>query len=432
MDGWLGLAIMIVVGLAKQLFAEETVAAPESLAAPTQSLGLLLLLRAFASGCTALTGVEAISNGIPAFRYPESKNAAATLTWMAGILLTLFLGITVLAHWSGIVPHHGETLVSQLARHIFGTGIFYYVIQAATAMILILAANTSFADFPRLSSILARDRFMPHQLASRGDRLVYSNGIIMLGVVASALIWLFRGDTHALIPLYAVGVFLSFTLSQAGMVRHWLALRTPGWLRAVAINGLGAVATAVVLVVIAAAKLTHGAWIVIVLIPLLMTAFMKIHGHYTLMTQQLSLQGFELQKPKDQIVVVPVSGIHRGVVSALQYAKSLSPRVEAIYVDLDVEQTEALRLKWGLWAGGTDLVILDSPYRSILRPLMEYIDGLERQHPDAQITVVLPQVVPARWWHNLLHNQTAWFIKGALLFRKRVIVITDVPLHLTQ
>ena len=423
---------MILVGLAKQLFADETVAAPESLAAPTQSLGLLLLLRAFASGCTALTGVEAISNGIPAFRYPESKNAAATLTWMAGILLTLFLGITVLAHWSGIVPHHGETLVSQLARHIFGTGIFYYVIQAATAMILILAANTSFADFPRLSSILARDRFLPHQLASRGDRLVYSNGIIMLGVVSSILIWLFQGDTHALIPLYAVGVFLSFTLSQAGMVRHWLALRTPGWLRAVAINGLGAVATAVVLVVIAAAKLTHGAWIVIVLIPLLMTAFMKIHGHYTLMTQQLSLQGFELQKPKDQIVVVPVSGIHRGVVSALQYAKSLSPRVEAIYVDLDVEQTEALRLKWGLWAGGTDLVILDSPYRSVLGPLMEYIDGLERQHPDAQITVVLPQVVPARWWHNLLHNQTAWFIKGALLFRKRVIVITDVPLHLTQ
>jgi amino acid transporter len=392
----------------------------------------LLLLRAFASGCTALTGVEAISNGIPAFRYPESKNAAATLTWMAGILLTLFLGITVLTHWSGIVPHHGETLVSQLARHIFGAGILYYVIQAATAMILILAANTSFADFPRLSSILARDRFMPHQLASRGDKLVFSNGIIILGVVASALIWLFRGETHALIPLYAVGVFLSFTLSQAGMVRHWLALRTPGWLRAVAINGLGAVATAVVLVVIAAAKFTHGAWIVIVLIPMMTTVFRKIHEHYTGMAQQLSLQGFEPQKPKEQIILVPVSGIHRGVVTALQYAKSLSPHVEAIYIDLDVEATEALRVMWGLWAGGTDLVILDSPYRSVLRPLIEYIDGVERQHPDAQITVVLPQVVPARWWHNLLHNQTAWLIKGALLFRKHVIVITDVPLHLTQ
>lgn len=425
-------AIMILVGLAKQLFADATVPAPEAFAVPAQELSLFLLLRAFASGCTALTGVEAISDGIPAFKFPEAKNAAVTLTWMAAILLTLFLGITVLAHLYSVVPRHGETLVSQLARNIFGSGVLYYVIQAATAMILILAANTSFADFPRLAYFLARDRFMPHQLASRGDKLVFSNGIIILGVVASALIWLFGGETHALIPLYAVGVFLSFTLSQAGMVRRWLSLRTPGWLRAVAINGLGAVATAVVLVVIAAAKFTHGAWIVIVLIPMMMIVFRKIHEHYRLMAEQLTLQGFEPQKPQQQIVLVPVSGIHRGVVTALQYARSLSPHVEAIYIDLDVEATEALRVMWGLWAGGTDLVILDSPYRSVVGPLIEYIDGVERQHPDAQITVVLPQVVPARWWHNLLHNQTAWLIKGALLFRKRVIVITDVPLHLTQ
>ena len=423
---------MIGVGLAKQVFSGGDISAPEAFAVPAQELSLFLLLRAFASGCTALTGVEAISDGIPAFKYPEAKNASVTLVWMAGILFTLFLGITVLAHLSGVVPRHGETLVSQLARNIFGAGILYYVIQAATAMILILAANTAFADFPRLAYFLARDRFMPHQLASRGDRLVYSNGIIILGLVASLLIWLFRGETHALIPLYAVGVFLSFTLSQAGMVRRWLTLRTPGWLRAVAINGLGAVATAVVLVVIASAKFTHGAWIVIVLIPMMMTVFRKIHEHYRLMAEQLTLQGFEPQKPQQQIVLVPVSGIHRGVVSALQYARSLSPHVEAVYIDLDVEATEALRVMWGLWAGGTDLVILDSPYRSVLGPLIEYIDGVERQHPDAQITVVLPQVVPARWWHNLLHNQTAWLIKGALLFRKRVIVITDVPLHLTQ
>ncbi|HZY31353.1 MAG TPA: APC family permease [Candidatus Methylomirabilis sp.] len=425
-------AIMIGVGLAKQLFSGGDVPAPEPFAVPAQQLSLFLLLRAFASGCTALTGVEAISDGIPAFKFPEAKNAAVTLTWMAAILLTLFLGITVLSHLYSVVPRHGETLVSQLARNIFGAGILYYVIQAATAMILILAANTSFADFPRLAYFLARDRFMPHQLASRGDKLVFSNGIIILGVVASLLIWLFRGETHALIPLYAVGVFLSFTLSQAGMVRRWLTLRTPGWLRAVAINGLGAVATGVVLVVIASAKFTHGAWIVIVLIPMMMTVFRKIHEHYRLMAEQLTLQGFEPQKPKEQIILVPVSGIHRGVVTALQYANSLSPHVEAIYVDLDVEATEALRVKWGLWAGGTDLVILDSPYRSVLGPLIEYIDGVERQHPDAQITVVLPQVVPARWWHNLLHNQTAWLIKGALLFRKHVIVITDVPLHLKQ
>ncbi len=425
-------AAMIGVGLAQHFYSGESAVAALTFPQPAQQLTLFLLLRAFASGCTALTGVEAISNGIQAFKYPESRNASATLMWMAGILLTLFLGITVLSHLHHVVPRPGETLVSQLARDIFGSGIFYYVIQAATAMILILAANTSFADFPRLSSILARDRFLPHQLASQGDRLVYSNGIITLGVVASSLIWLFHGETHALIPLYAVGVFLSFTLSQAGMVRHWLALRTSGWRRSVAINGLGAVSTAVVLSVIAATKFIHGAWIVIALIPLMTAAFRRIHEHYTLMAKQLSLQGFEPKKYREQIAVVPVSGIHRGVVTALQYAKTLSPHVEAVYVDLDVEATEALRRHWDSWSGGTGLVILDSPYRSVLGPLLEYIEGLERSHPDALITVVLPSVVPARWWHNLLHNQTAWFIKGALLFKKRVIVVTDVPHYLTH
>lgn len=425
-------ATMIGTGLYQHYVSGEGAAAVQAVAQPTQELTLFLLLRAFASGCTALTGVEAISNGIQAFKYPESRNASATLTWMAGILLTLFLGITILSHLHHVVPRDGETLVSQLARDILGTGIFYYVIQAATAMILILAANTSFADFPRLSSILAHDRFLPHQLANQGDRLVYSNGIISLGLVASSLIWLFQGETHALIPLYAVGVFLSFTLSQAGMVRHWLALRTSGWRRSVTINGLGAVSTGIVLVVIAATKFIHGAWIVIALIPMMTMVFRKIHEHYTLMAKQLSLQGFEPRKFRDQIALVPISGIHRGVVTALQYARSLSPRVEAIYVDLDVEATEALRAHWETWCGETDLVILDSPYRSVLGPLLEYIEGIERKHPDALITVVLPSVVPARWWHNLLHNQTAWFIKGALLFKKHVIVVTDVPHYLTE
>jgi hypothetical protein len=299
-------------------------------------------------------------------------------------------------------------------------------------MILILAANTSFADFPRLAFFLARDRFLPHQLTNLGDRLVYSNGIISLGAVSAALIWLFQGDTHALIPLYAVGVFISFTLSQAGMVRRSMARRSSGWLRSVAISGLGAISTAIVLAVVASVKFVHGAWIVILLIPLMMLTFHKIHQHYASLARQLSLQGFEPPKPKERIVLVPVSGIHRGVVTALQYAKSISPQVEALYVDLDVEATEALRQKWPQWAGGTELVILDSPYRSVLRPLLEYIDSVERRHPDALITVVLPEVVPARWWHHLLHNQTAWLIRGALLFRKGVIVISDVPLHLSE
>jgi amino acid transporter len=425
-------ATLIGTGLYQHYVSGEGAAAVPAVAPPAQELTLFLLLRAFASGCTALTGVEAISNGIQAFKYPESRNASVTLTWMAGILLTLFLGITILSQLHHVVPRHGETLVSQIARDIFGTGIFYYIVQAATAMILILAANTSYAGFPRLASILARDRFLPHQLASQGDRLVYSNGIIALGLVASFLIWLFNGDTHSLIPLYAVGVFLSFTLSQAGMVRHWLTLRTSGWRRSVIINGLGAVSTAIVLTVIAATKFIYGAWIVIALIPVMTAIFRRIHEHYTVMAKQLSLQGFEPKKVKEQIALVPVSGIHRGVVTALQYAKSLAPHVEAIYVDLDVEATEALRTNWAAWSSGTDLVILDSPYRSVLGPLLEYIEGLERKHPDALITVVLPSVVPARWWHNLLHNQTAWFIKGALLFRKRVIVVTDVPHYLTQ
>jgi len=425
-------ALMIVIGSGKLfVFGADPVVSHGQLV-PTQGLTVFLILKAFASGCTALTGIEAISDGVKAFRYPEDRNASATLAWMAGILLTLFLGITVLAHEYGVVPRHGETLVSQIARGIFGSGIFYYAIQAATAMILVLAANTSFADFPRLAFFLARDRFLPHQLTNLGDRLVYSNGIISLGVVSAALIWLFRGDTHSLIPLYAVGVFISFTLSQAGMVRRSAARRSSGWLRSVAISGLGAISTALVLAVVASVKFVHGAWIVILLIPLMMIAFQKIHQHYTSLAHQLSLQDFEPPTHKERIVLVPVSGIHRGVVAALQYAKSISPQVEALYVDLDVEATETLRRKWGQWAGDIELVILDSPYRSVLRPLLEYIDSVEHRHPNALITVVLPEVVPARWWHHLLHNQTAWLIRGALLFRKGVIVIADVPLHLSE
>jgi amino acid transporter len=425
-------AILIVVGLGKLFVFGSSPAVSQAEVVPMQGITVFLILRAFASGCTALTGIEAISDGVKAFKYPEDRNASATLAWMAGILLTLFLGITVLANEYGVVPRHGETLVSQIARGIFGTGIFYYVIQAATALILVLAANTSFADFPRLAFFLARDRFLPHQLTNLGDRLVYSNGIISLGVISASLIWLFQGDTHSLIPLYAVGVFISFTLSQAGMVRRSTNRRGSAWVRTVAISGLGAVSTAIVLTVVASVKFVHGAWIVILLIPLMMFTFQAIHRHYASLAHQLSLQGFEPPKLKEQIVLVPVSGIHRGVVTALQYAKSLSPLVEAIYVDLDVEATETLRRKWAQWAGGIELVILDSPYRSVLRPLLEYIDSVERKHPDALITVVLPEVVPARWWHHLLHNQTAWLIKGALQFRRGIIVITGVPLHLAE
>lgn len=423
--------LMILTGLAEALLIglPEEVSQPEG--APGQRLPLFLILRAFASGCTALTGVEAISNGVPAFRPPEAKNASTTLRWMGAILLTLFLGVTILAHLYRVIPREGETVVSQLARRVFEGNVFYYVVQAATAMILILAANTSFADFPRLASFLARDRFLPTQLANRGDRLVFSNGIIILGLAASALLFLFGGSTHALIPLYAVGVFLSFTLSQAGMVRRWLVQKEPGWRKGMWINGVGAFATGVVMVVIATTKFMHGAWIVIVCLPLLVLMFLKIHEHYLLFTRQVAVEGFEPPKVMDHTVVVPVPGLHRGVLTALEYARSLSPKVEAVYVDLDVATTEALLKRWDQWANGIPLVILDSPYRSVVGPLVEYISAVQGRTKQGFVTVILPEVVPARGWHFLLHNQTAWFIKAALLFKKRVIIV-DVPYHLER
>lgn len=422
---------MIVTGLAEALLVgvPEKVSQPE--AAAVQGLTLFLILRAFASGCTALTGVEAISDGVPAFKPPEAKNASTTLSWMGVILLTLFLGVTILAYFYGVIPREGETVVSQLARRVFEGNFFYYVVQAATAMILVLAANTSFADFPRLAYFLARDRFLPAQLANRGDRLVFSNGIIILGLAASSLIFLFGGSTHALIPLYAVGVFLSFTLSQAGMVRRWLIRKDPGWKKGVWINGMGALATGVVMVVIATTKFVHGAWIVILCLPLLVLMFLKIHDHYLLFTRQVAVEGFEPPKAIDHTVLVPVPGLHRGVLTALEYARSLSPKVEAVYVDLDVTTTEALLTRWDQWANGIPLVILDSPYRSVVGPLVEYIGAVQGRTKQGFVTVILPEVVPARGWHFLLHNQTAWFIKAALLFKKRVIIV-DVPYHLER
>ncbi len=395
-----------------------------------EGVGLFLLLRAFSSGCTALTGVEAVSDGVPAFKPPEAHNARVVLTWLGGILIVLFLGISFLAYDFGIVPRHDETVVSQLARHVFGGGVFYYVIQAGTMLILLLAANTSFADFPRLSFFLARDRFIPRQFATQGDRLVFSNGIVILGSVATVLLVIFGGDTHALIPLYAVGVFLSFTLSQASMVRRWLRLREEGWWWRSWFNGLGAVVTGLVMLTIAATKFTHGAWIVVLLIPTLVALFVLMHRHYAEVAEQLSLDGFEPPPPITNTVLVLVGDIHRGVVKAIQYARSLSPNAKAVFVEIDPERTRRLEEKWGKWGMGVPLIVLTSPYRSLLVPLLEYIDHLQKDESHV-VTIVLPEFVPARWWQLGLHNQTALLIKGAMFFRKNVIV-TDVPYHLTH
>ena len=398
----------------------------------TTALTWFLVLRAFSSGCVALTGTEAISNGIPAFKPPESRNAAITLGWMAIILASMFLGITVLASALGVVPNEEETVVSQLARGLFGTGLFYYLVQVTTALILVLAANTSFADFPRLSSLLAHDRYAPRQFATQGDRLVFSNGILILAGLAALLIVVFRGETHALIPLYAVGVFISFTLSQAGMVRHWLVERGPGWQRRLAVNGIGATVTGAVTLVIAASKFTHGAWIVVLVIPLIVMAFMIIHRHYLQVAGQLSLEEHgDSPAITRHTVLVPVGDLHRGVVRALQYAKTLSPDARAVFVETDPARTRKLEERWGKWGEEVPLVVLDSPYRSLLGPFFEYLNRLQEQGENHFVTIVIPEFIPTRWWQYLLHNQTALLIKGALLFRKNVVV-ADVPYHLQR
>jgi amino acid transporter len=412
-----------------------------------QPLHLFLLLGAFANGCAALTGIEAISNGVQAFKQPESKNAAVTLSWMAVLLIVMFLSASVLGHLFHIHPLEHETVISQIARAVFTGPMswFYYVVQATTALILILAANTSFAGFPRLASLLARDRFLPRQLSNLGDRLVFSNGIVLLAVFSGFLVWAFRGDTSRLIPLYAVGVFLSFTLSQAGMVVHWWregkmvrpeageatqAKPKSHWRKYLVINGIGAVATFVVLMIFIVTKFIHGAWIVVILIPLLVWMFLRIHRHYVDVAEQLSTVGLAGLRPIHHEVIVPISGIHRGVIAALEYAKSIAPHhVTAVYVNLDDVATQKLREKWQDWGSGVNLVVVASPYRSLARPLFNYVDRVRRSSPNVIITVVLPEFVPAKWWQNLLHNQNTLFLKGALLFKKGVVV-TNVPYHL--
>ena len=396
-----------------------------------EGVGLFLFLRAFASGCTALTGVEAVSDGVPAFKPPEAHNARIVLTVLGVILIVLFLGITFLAYDFGIAPRHEETVVSQLARHVFGGGALYFEIQAVTMLILLLAANTSFADFPRLSFFLARDRFIPRQFATQGDRLVFSNGILILSGLAALLLVIFGGDTHALIPLYAVGVFLSFTLSQASMVRRWLRQKEEGWWWRWWLNAIGALVTGLVMITIAATKFTHGAWIVVLLIPTLVAVFVMVHRHYEEVAVQLSLDAFSPPPPMTNTVLVLVGDIHRGVIKAIQYAKTLSPNAKAVFVETDPDRTRRLEEKWGRYGMGVPLIVLTSPYRSLLGPLTKYVDHLQSQGENHVVTIVLPEFIPARWWQLGLHNQTAFLIKGAMLFRKNVIV-TDVPYHLVH
>ena len=430
--------VMLTLVVAGAYQAMTGTAVPVETVDPLPTLGassitLFVLLSAFANGCTAMTGVEAVSDGVPAFKAPAARTATRTLGLMAVLAITMFTGISYLAHAYQVVPSETETVVSQIARGVFGgRNVFYYVVQGATMLILVLAANTAFADFPRLASIVARDRYMPRQFMNLGDKLSFSNGIVALSVAAGFLCVVFGGDPHALIPLYMIGVFLSFTLSQTGMFLRARRMREAGWRTSAAISGFGACVTFVVLIVVAVTKGLDGAWIVVVLIPVLSMVFRTTRSHYDSVASQLSLTGLEVDTtPHGHIVIVPIGGVHRAVIEALRYASSLAKDVRAVYVNVNPESLVALKRDWPQWGSHVKLVVLQSPYRSMSEPLLDYIDRLEREHPEDYITVVLPEFVVKHWWHHLLHNQSAFTLKAALLFRPRVVT-TSVPFHLKQ
>jgi amino acid transporter len=420
--------VMVGYGLVGAIFHWLPEAPYEPHPPGLEGLSLFLLLRSYAAGCTALTGVEAVSNGVQALKPPEGRNAQTVMTWLGVISITMFLGITYLAYDFGIVAGGDETVVSKIAHRVFGDGVPYYAVQTATLLILVLAANTSYADFPRLSSILARDRFVPRQFANQGDRLVFSNGILVLSGFAVLLIVVFGGDTHALLPLYAVGVFMSFTLSQTGMVRRWLRLRDAGWQWRVWVNGIGAAVTGVVLLTLAVTKFVEGAWIVVLVVPILVAIFLVMHRHYEEVAVELSLEGFTPPPEFQHTVLVLVGDVHRGVVRAVQYAKTLAPTaaVRGVFIETDPARTARVEEKWRTWGFGVPLVVLTSPYRSLLRPLLDYIDHIHARGEDQMVTIVLPEFLPRHWWQHVLHNQTALLVKGALLFRPNTVV-ADVP-----
>ncbi len=443
------MAIMVGAGLFRYLTGSlGTVPDPPATEAldGLRALTPFMILHAFANGTSALTGVEAISNGVTAFKEPRARNAGITLIWMSSILGSLFLGISFLARHAQAVPSEYETVISQLGRTVFGgPGIPYLCVIAATTVILIMATNTSFAGFPRLSALMAKDGLLPRQLTYRGSRLVYSRGIIALAVIASLLIIGFDASVSGLIPLYAIGVFFSFTLSQAGMARRWWKVgrlqpgrevkergstlrAAAGWKLRMAINGIGAICTAVVTAVFAVTKFTEGAWIVLVLIPALAVLLRGIHNHYIRLAAGLSLRDFAEPPPeKRHRVILPISAVHQGTLAALRYAQILSEDVTAVHVSTDPEEAEKVRRQWEQWGKGVRLVILESPYRLFLEPLLQYIDEIAAQRqPNETITIVVPQFVPRRWIYNLLHTQTAMLLRLALLF-KPGIVITDVP-----
>ncbi|HEY7063491.1 MAG TPA: APC family permease [Chloroflexota bacterium] len=423
------LGLLVVVGVARWALGTLPSAPPPPEA--VEPLGLFLVLRAFAGGCTALTGVEAIANGVPVFRPPETRNAAGTLVTLAVILGVLFSGVAFLAAQTGAIPSEENSVISQLGEAVGGRGPLYFAVQFATTIILILAANTSFNGFPLLAAIMARDGYMPRQFANLGDRLVYANGIIILGLVAAGLVVAFQGSTHALIPLFAVGVFICFTLSQAGMARLWWTRRGRGWAQKLLVNGLGALTTGVATLVVASTKFAEGAWVVLLLLPMLIWLMYRVCEHYRSVADELLPDGGCLPPPVpvEHTIIVPVPGLNRAVAETVNHAMGMSKHVFAVHVTDDLDASARLEAEWRDWGSPVPLEIVYSPYRSIVGKLVEYVMAVDRQHPDCAVMVVLPEAIPRHWWEGILHNQTALRLKAALLFHPNVVV-ADVPYHL--
>jgi amino acid permease-like protein len=413
---------------------------PASVAAPnpfppdgTMPLTLILILRAFASGSVGLTGSEAVANGVPSFRRPEESNAIKTLVLMGAIFATIFLGITYLATTIGIQPDtvETETVNSMLTRAIVGAGTpYYYFVQISTAVILLLAANTGFTGFPRLASVLANDRFMPRHFADVGSRLAFNTGIVALALLAGAILTAFAGSVSALVPLYTIGVFLAFTLSQSGLVRRWRRIRNPGWRLSVVINSFGALVTGTVLVVVVITKFKDGAWMVMFLIPLITALLYGIHRHYQTVQDALVISGGDRQRLPvfaAPVVIVPIARLDRAAIQALAFAHSISPTVKGVHISTSKASAAEFRKRWAQLDTEIKLDVVQSPYRSLVPPLLKYIDAMDKSD-DRPITVVLSEFVPHHWWEWLLHSQTAFRLKAALLFRPNTIVI-DVPYH---
>lgn len=433
-----GIFMLVGTGIYQAVTGTAPVIPQSSLEAHFNWAVLFLALKAFSNGCSSMTGVEAISNGVPMFKEPEYRNAQVTTYWMSATLGTMFLGITFLNMHFHFLQKENITMLSQLAESVFGRGFFYYYIQVVTMLILFLAANTAYNGLPPLLSLLARDGYMPRYLSARGDRLSFSNGIVFLSIISALLIIGYQGNTEHLISLYAVGVFLSFTIAQSGMVIHWRREGTAGWKRRALLNGVGAAITGIVVVVIMVTKFTAGAWLILFAIPGIIFVFKKIHSHYQDMREQLVIPQSMLENHQipvnngKHVVIVPVAGVNRVVANTLGYAKRLSPDVVALYIATDDAVYEKIKNKWDLWNPGVELVAIKSPFRTLMTPLLRYIDEIEQaSQPDDYITVLIPEFETKKWWHRFLHNQTGFILRNMLIFNKHVAV-TVVPYHLEK